>query len=367
MDTQSKAGSFIQHTQPSLLTRIYRSLVPGMPFNDAGIFGFDVSFWQDRNDTAQGIDFAMMKNYGASFVIIRAGQNLWPDPDFAYNWREAKAAGLPRASYWFYDPRVDPKAQAALWCSLVKDDAPEGRMWLDMEFPASWGGSYTNWIHWKTMLEEIKQLSGLPCGIYSAQWWWQSHEAGVDNNYFGAYPLWVAQYTSSPAYVTLPLPWRNKSALIWQDGTPAVGLAAGAESLEIDHNKFNGDQFELEFGGAINPPPTGGSPMKGKMLGYTVNVRNAESAVVAALKIGDVVYGEVTGTRPRINFSKIYRADGTVQNLGALHNAVTTDGGSVVYMTLTNESEPIDPPPADKVLTNTIHVYADGSVDVTPA
>ncbi len=111
-----------------------------MNFNDMGIQGFDVSLYQDDNATPQGIDFVKMKNWGADFVIIRAGQNNWIDPDFARNWLEAKAAGIPRGAYWFYDPRRDPVSQAAAFCNLVASDPPEGRLWIDLEFPVSWGG-----------------------------------------------------------------------------------------------------------------------------------------------------------------------------------------------------------------------------------
>ena len=67
--------------------------------------GPDVSFYQDLEETPEKIDFVKMQKT-ANFVIIRAGQNLWPDPDFEYNWTEAKKAGLPRGSYWFYDSRA---------------------------------------------------------------------------------------------------------------------------------------------------------------------------------------------------------------------------------------------------------------------
>ena len=77
------------------------------------IIGPDVSFYQDSPTTPQGIDFIRM-NQAADFVIIRAGQNLWPDSDFKENWQRAKQAGLPRGSYWFYDSRADPKQQAEL-------------------------------------------------------------------------------------------------------------------------------------------------------------------------------------------------------------------------------------------------------------
>src|SRR5689334_6683785 len=83
------------------------------------VIGPDVSFYEDDPETPQGIDFIKMRA-NAGFVIVRAGQNLWPDPDFKINWREAKKAGMPRGSYWFYDSRVDPKRQAEIWASMFE-------------------------------------------------------------------------------------------------------------------------------------------------------------------------------------------------------------------------------------------------------
>lgn len=50
----------------------------------ANIIGTDVSFYQDDPQTPQGINFPKMRQ-AAEFVIVRAGQNLWVDPDFKLN------------------------------------------------------------------------------------------------------------------------------------------------------------------------------------------------------------------------------------------------------------------------------------------
>lgn len=333
-----------------------------MIFNDTGIEGFDVSLYQDNDATPQGINFALMKNWGADFVIIRAGQNNWVDPDFARNWAQAKAAGIPRAAYWFYDPRRDPISQAQAFCALVANDPPEGRLWIDLEFPVSWGGAYTSWTHWRTMLEETKRLSGLRVGVYTANWWWSSQAVG-DQDYFSQYLLWVAQYTSNPSAVILPRPWI--SAIIWQDGTPAIGQEVGVESIEVDHNKFNGtaEQFALEFGAGAVVPPIGGT-MQGTMLNYTVNVRNAGGNFLTPkvyLAVGDKVVGEVKSGK--IYFSEIKRAGGNVQALGQLCNAViaSTDGKDTPYMILEEETVTPPPPPVATPIINTIEVVgADG-------
>ncbi len=123
----------------------------------ANVIGPDVSFYQDDPQTPQGIDFIKMRKAGAGYVIIRAGQNLWGDRDFKANWREAKAAGIPRGSYWFYDSRADPKRQAELWVSQFDGDFGDLPLWCDFE--DNYGGSYRGWKHWYTFIERIKVLT----------------------------------------------------------------------------------------------------------------------------------------------------------------------------------------------------------------
>jgi GH25 family lysozyme M1 (1,4-beta-N-acetylmuramidase) len=60
----------------------------------------DISFYDDNNETPEGVDFVKMKTR-ADGVIIRAGQNKWIDPDFRTNWKAAKEAGILR-----YRPRA---------------------------------------------------------------------------------------------------------------------------------------------------------------------------------------------------------------------------------------------------------------------
>lgn len=327
-----------------------------MNFTDSGIEGFDVSFYQDDNNTLQGINFQRMKNWGADFVIIRAGQGAWIDPDFIRGWEDAKTAGIPRAAYWFYDPRTAPRIQASNFWNLVKNDLPEGRLWIDLEFPDIWGGSYTSWQNWKLMIEELKLLGATRIGIYTANWWWSKYPL-VDTNYFGQYPLWVAQYTSRPEYVTLPKGW--STALIWQDGTPAIGIEVGVESIEIDHNKFNGGavEFEKEFKTWVTvPPPVQGDIMLGTMLNYTVNVRSASGVIMGALRLNDSVSGEIKGAYPRrIYFSSVKRANGTIWNIGQLCSAVVeNDTATVAYMKL--EPDVVVPPPVTGSVPFTLNV-----------
>jgi hypothetical protein len=228
--------------------------------------GFDASFWQDDDNTPQKIDFHKMKSYGADFVICRAGQNLWLDEDVKDYWPAAREAGLPRAAYWYFDPRVDPLRQADLFCGLFVNDRPEGRLWLDLEFPEAWGGAFRYWQDWQKCLERIKS-NGFRAGVYTGYYWWDKYalQKGADTAYFGQYPLWLAWYTVNPAYVLVPRGW--STAMLWQDGTPPIGLEVGVESIEVDHNYWNGMfSFSAEWGTVPAPPPPTGETMEYKVV-----------------------------------------------------------------------------------------------------
>jgi lysozyme len=235
------------------------------------IIGPDVSFYQDDPGTPNGIDFVRM-NKLADFVIIRAGQNLWTDRDFNKNWQAAKTAGLPRGSYWFYDSRADPKKQAELWVSLLKDDMGELPLFADLE--EAYNGQFRGWENWKIFLEHLRSLVGQKeIGIYTAYYYWVNNAPNPftqarDLEYFHRYPLWIANYgVTSPL---VPKPWSADEWLLWQFTATGGGILYGVESAEIDLNYFNGDAqaFADRFNQPLPPDPTPPEPTDQK---YIVN------------------------------------------------------------------------------------------------
>lgn len=319
-----------------------------MNFNPS-VRGPDVSFHQDAPNTPQQIDFARMRAAGASFVIIRAGQNTWPDPDLSYNLIEARKAGLPVGVYFFYDSRVSPESQADLFLSLTKGIPLELGMWLDLE--ENYGGTYRGWQNWKKCLMRLK-AAGQDVGVYTAPAYWMRNRptGSADLAYFKSFPLWIAHYDVSAPII--PGPWEY--AILWQMGTPAVGLEYGAESLEIDMNYWYGspESFRAYFGIGIAPPTEPGETTMSQWYRVTASVLNIRDGAGAGNRdIGDLLVGdriEVEGAPVNgwLHIKSILRVGQTVQ--------ITFDGWCSAAYCVAIPAVVVPPvePPADTVTAN---------------
>ena len=209
----------------------------------------DISFWQDNNGTAQGIDFAQMARQTQA-VIIRAGQNRWVDEDFPLNYFAAKAAKLMRGVYWFYDSRSTPKDQANLLRTAIKDDKPECGIWLDFE--ESYGGNYGSDRHMKDFAERvIGYYPNTKIGVYTGYYWWMNRVTWRTRSWWRRFPLWIAAY---PRLADLEqfkpkVPAPFSSWLFHQYTDRGEGKLFGVESSRIDLNRFNGswDDFKAYF------------------------------------------------------------------------------------------------------------------------
>ncbi len=306
----------------------------------AKVIGPDVSFYQDDPETPQGINFTRMRQH-AQFVIVRAGQNLWGDRDFKANWRGAKAAGLPRGSYWFYDSRIDPKQQAEKWVSMFEGDF--GELPLFGDFEDTYNGGYRGWKHWYDFLERVKQLipSNKEIGVYTGYYYWLENTVGVSIptaslNYFKQYPLWIAAY--NPTGPSVPKPWDDWT--LWQFTDNGDGAVYGVESLNIDLNYFNGekDAFEQRFGVTLGPAPEPTPPGKNYRVTVTsLKVRSGPGlsfGQIGSIKLNEVV--ERLESNADETWHKIRRLDGSLtgwsfaaylQNLGGTPSGGDTGTG----------------------------------------
>ena len=216
----------------------------------------DFSFWQDDPTTAEPINFEALRQKSRA-VILRAGQNTWKDKTFTTNYINAKAAGVLRGTYYFYDSRADPKRQAETWAKALGGDLGEMEHFADFE--DNYGGPWRGWQHWYDFMENMKTMvPGIKLGVYTGYYYWRENTnyltTGITNaslNYFGQYPLWLAWYNPSPPFI--PAPWDKW--LLWQytDDYPSDGW--GAESHEIDMNYFNGSEADfIARYGVVNSP-----------------------------------------------------------------------------------------------------------------
>ncbi|MBM3126298.1 MAG: hypothetical protein FJZ87_14725 [Chloroflexi bacterium] len=315
------------------------------------VIGPDVSFYQDDPETPQGIDFVKMRA-SAGFVIIRAGQNLWPDPDFKYNWREAKSAGLPRGSYWFYDSRAEPGTQAGLWASMLEGDS--GELPLFADFEEKYKGPYSGWKHWHDFLEALKKLiPGKEIGIYTAYYYWRdnapnSNTQAKNLDYFHQYPLWIANYGALAPRV--PLPWTKEEWIFWQYTETGDGKLYGVESNGIDLNYFNGDDAALKERFKVTEPPppepepeppddgTGTDRKRHRVTATALRVREGPGTNYAAIGMlykGDIVE-ELEATNDR-TWIKILTSKGLI------------GWSSATYLVpVSVEPPPVIPPPDEE-------------------
>lgn len=216
--------------------------------DDTKIWGPDVSFYQDDNDTPRGIDFNVMKEQGASFVFIRAGQRNWNDPDFKASWTAAKEAGLPRGAYWFLDARDSGGRQALRLRDQLGDDWGELPPVVDYEHKVKViknvgrGRTRSEWAY-NTPAQLDDFIEGLRSPvrpiIYTGYYYWLEH--GSYDEKYAAYPLWLAQYRVN--LPTVPRPWTDWT--FWQFTDNGPGKVLGAESEHIDLNYYHGDVLPI--------------------------------------------------------------------------------------------------------------------------
>lgn len=253
--------------------------------------GPDVSFYQSDPQTESWIDFVKMRAAGALYVIIRAGQNLWTDRDFKRNWMAAKAAGLPRGCYWFYDSRIEPKRQAELWVKALDGDLGELPMFADFE--DNYGGAYGKWQDFYNFLEAVKALApGKEIGVYTAYYYWLERTVSVgipaaSLEYFKQYPLWVANYgTLNPL---VPKPWNTWT--FWQYTDNGDGKMYGVASEEIDLNYYNGsdsefyERFGLDGESPLPEPEEENDMPTVNMIGTLVSNSTSRRALRSAAKV----------------------------------------------------------------------------------
>lgn len=336
----------------------------------------DISKWQNDISTPQYPNFDTMKQRGVLGVIMKAGQAGWIDRDFLVNWENAKKAGMPRGSYWFYDNKVDPKIQAQKYLSVYPESGELG-LWLDLESRID--GPYRGWRNWYNFITYVQQmLPRAKIGIYTGHYYWREFTklSGIPAQslqWFKQFPLWIAAYGGEP----LPTePWGN-DWLIWQFTDLLDGKSYGVESNELDGNYFSGTKEEYyEYFGlteSTDTPGGGEEPEETMTAKYncvarfdvkvrdtpdTLNVSNSKIYKGTSFQVSELVPDRLDPTNSNKIWGKIFggQYDGK-------YTALVYPGNDNPISTYTEI--PVDNGGGGAVtLTHTIEVYSDGSLKI---
>lgn len=205
--------------------------------DDSTLDGIDISKWNGTVDwgavAAAGTDFA--------FVRVSDGINT-PDPKFAQNWQNARAAGIATGVYQFFRPSQDPVAQADLLLDAMGELQP-GDLPPVIDVEATGGktkAQVTAAIH--AWVDRVESKLGVKPIIYSGRYFWQDNVGTSD---FSSYPFWIAHYTNNCP--NLPTQFSD-----WDFHQYTESGSVGGVSGAVDRNHFNGDAealASLTFGG----------------------------------------------------------------------------------------------------------------------
>jgi lysozyme len=189
--------------------------------------GIDVSHDQGA------IDWSRVAAAGKQFAFVKATQGIGEsDPDFASNWQGAKAVGLVRGAYHYFQPGDDPVEQAKHFLSVVTLETGDLPPALDVEEQ----GSLTDRELIRDIrrwLQVVQHRTGMAPIVYSGAYFWD----GLDTGAFARFPLWVADYNS--AAPRIPTGW--KTWKFWQySGAGTVSGIAAPVDLDLVQGSLEG-------------------------------------------------------------------------------------------------------------------------------
>jgi lysozyme len=208
----------------------------------------------DVSDHQPGIDWKAVAASGRGLAIMKATQGTYNrQQTFAGYWAGAKAAGMVRIPYHYFDGKQDGVAQANFFLKVVGPLGPEdGPPMLDLECPTSanqatasanceYAGN-SGWAPIATLrqrvfdwLDTVEKATGRKALIYSYPAWFADNQ--LTDAKLADYPLFIATLGSCAA---VPAPW--KSAKIWQYSW--TGRVPGI-AQDVDMDRFLGNMADL--------------------------------------------------------------------------------------------------------------------------
>lgn len=204
--------------------------------------GLDVSHYQGT------IDWEEVAKAGMAFVFIKATEGTSEvDPEFETNWSGAKAAGLLRGAYHFFQPSEDPQQQAEHFLSVVQTVPGDLPPVLDVETPGDASEILAGVQAWLTAVEQATAKAPI---LYTSPTFWNG--LGISASGFSRFPLWVAEYG-----VTTPKTTEGWTAwTFWQFSES--GEVSGIQGT-VDLDLFQGTLSELQQMADLNLETLGGA------------------------------------------------------------------------------------------------------------
>lgn len=247
------------------------------------VHGVDISKWQDAPSTPIHPDFKKMKAAGAEFVICKASQATFTDPEYLEYMKNAKAAGMIRGAYHYLDGTKSGVEQANYFCSLIANDMPDLPPIVDYEESKNVpSGDITRL---KDFCEVVKAKTKRTPIIYTGFGYWVPY--GSTDPYWLQYDLWVANwYVITPK---IPAPWTSYK--LWQYSAKGDGLAFGVESLQIDLDVFNGTLDQLKAYCNIIPPVPAIDLLTSRVEKLETSISSLKSTDLALQKEIDAIVG----------------------------------------------------------------------------
>lgn len=287
----------------------------------SGVLGMDVSGWQTN------VNWPQQYANGARFAYVKATEDLdYTSSQFSQQYTGSYSAGLIRGAYHFATPNTSSgAAQATFFYKNGGGWAPDGRTLpplLDIEYDPytatdhtnmCWGLSPAQMTAWiQSFVTTLRSLTGINPAIYSTTDWWNTCTGS--SNTFGAYPLFIARYSSSVG--SMPASWLTWT--IWQ--------YADSGTFPGDQDVFNGTMTQLQQYalGASNRPPLGaydtatissGQPLK--ITGWAFDATNLGAAVTV----------QVDWSTPAGRTRTTVVANGSRPDVGAVYPAAGPNHG----------------------------------------
>ncbi len=203
------------------------------------VHGVDVSWHQGA------IDWRALAADDVAFAYIKATEGAdHVDTRFAFNWREADAAGLHRGAYHFFTLCQPGARQAANFIAVVPrvNGALPPAVDLEHMGPCRRGPTMTDIVgEARIFMDRLEAHYGVRPIIYTTREFHDAHLAGVTGERF-----WIRSIGVSPRF-------RDRDWIIWQHHNR--GHKRGV-SGPIDLNAFRGDAAALAAFATSSRPTT---------------------------------------------------------------------------------------------------------------